>query len=188
MRIKPLMILLLLTLLIILVLPVNLTTARETPEVHPAREATLAVLTAFHLYSSFLGETHLNNGKAIPIHGPTPAQAIYYLLPGFSPELALAIVEETTRWDEDKGTLVVVPRGGIPVLTEADVPHLVPVVCSETRVLFERRYQDCFFPGDSYLYTIEVIKTDGVWKVKSLGLQEENLQEKAPWPTDAPPP
>lgn len=179
---KALLFLFLITLFISPVLAVNLSPARGTAAPPPADEAARAVLTAFHLYSSFLGETCLANGKAIPVHGPTPAQAINYLQSGFSQQLAVAIIDETTCWDKEQGTLVVVPKEGIPVLTEADLPLLVPTVCSEHQVLIERRYQDCFAPGDSYLYIVEVIKTDCGWRVNHLSWQEENRSERVPWP------
>ena len=126
----------------------------------------------FQLYNSLLSEVNYYGLNAIPIHARTIDEAVNYLETGFESELARSISTYYLQYQEDIKRLVVIPTESIPIITENDLDKINMTYIDEQKVVLQRVYFDCYFPGDAYLYTIFMIKVENRWEINSLSLQE----------------
>ena len=97
--------------------------------------------------------------------------AAVYLGAGFEPDLAhdLAAFLLTDAPGVDR--MVVTPTEFIPMISAADLPHLNAKHTSPDTVVINRCYDDCYQPGDRYVYTITARSYGGHWKISGLTLE-----------------
>lgn len=131
-----------------------------------------AMVNSFELYSSFLNDIELKDGYPAPCHGRTREAAIQYLSAGFTDELAIAIVDEYTLALSEVNHLVIRPCDGLPVITNDDLPFITCQKLSSQQFSFFIVYNNCYFPGDSFGYRIEMKEYNGHWKISALNLDE----------------
>ena len=123
---------------------------------------------SFALYSSFLEDYTLNNDYLVPLHGSSQQQAQNYLNSGFTADMAKAIVDECTVYNSKLGCLVINPGDGIPVLTNRDRNEILLYSENENKIVFLRKYNNCYAEGDEYQFLITMTRDDNSWKISDL--------------------
>jgi len=129
---------------------------------------------SFALYSSFLGDCTQNGDYLVPLHGANQPEALTFLGSGFTADLAAAIVEECTVYNSDLGCLVINPGDGIPVLTAWDRPDIWLTGKSENRIIFLRKYNNCYAEGDEYHLLVTMSREETSWKVSDISFMAIN--------------
>lgn len=129
---------------------------------------------SFALYSSFLGDYTLKGDYLVPLHGANQPAACNYLGSGFTADLAAAIVEECTVYNSDLGCLVLNPGDGIPVLTAQDGDDIWLTSQSANRIIFLRKYNNCYAEKDEYHLLVTMSREENSWKVSDLSFMAVN--------------
>lgn len=123
---------------------------------------------SFALYSSYLGDCRGNGYYMIPWHGPNRTAALNYLQQGFTAEMAEAIIDECTVFNNDLGCLVINPGDGIPVLNNDDAASIQVYHEDGKCITFLRKYYNCYAEGDQYIFLVTLTLTDKTWKISDI--------------------
>lgn len=124
----------------------------------------------FQLFTALLQEVNYEQEFIVVRHARSQAEAIAWLSPGFEPALARVMVEFYLQPDPEFDRLLVIPTDSIPVITPADQEFCQITVHGQTAVL-ERKYVDCYNPGDQFLYQVTAKKSDH-WKITDIKLTQ----------------
>lgn len=124
--------------------------------------------SSFSLYSSFLSDYRQIGDYMVPVHGSTRTQARAYLTGGFTTDMAEAIIDECTIWNDSLRTLVIVPGDGIPVLTADDSDEIKVSSKDKNRIVLVREYNNCYREGDQYFFLVTMTSDGDTWKISEL--------------------
>jgi len=132
-------------------------------------------VSSFSLYSSFLGDYRLTGDGMVPVHGSTRPQARAYLTGGFTPEMAEAIIDECTMWNDSLQALFIVPGDGIPLLTADDSDEIELSIKDKNRIVLVRQYNNCYKEGDQYLLLVTMTPDGDIWKISEISFNAVDI-------------
>ena len=166
------------TSLVILAFVIGFPIAAATPEENLAPVDIQAgvlndVINSFRIYSSFF-----KDDLCLPVHATNRQEAINYLTNGWSEELAVSIVDTYTYWDTNLKRLVILPSDGMPILSADDISKITCHKTGSDSILLKRFYENCYYPGDLYLYQVSAGYTGEKWIIIRLELEAGTLEDK----------
>lgn len=147
---------------------------KSLPDSQFPNEVLSDVLGSFELYSSFLQDYNQIGDYQVPVHGKTQEEALDYLEDGFDRNMSQAIIEECTRWNDELQSLVINPGDGIPVLTRDDLNKISVKSSSEGKIVFLRKYNNCYCEGDEYIFLVTVSYIGQAWRISELSFTPIN--------------
>lgn len=128
------------------------------------------IVADYETYTSLMYDVYPIDQYQVSLHVNTPEAATAYLSGGFTPALAADIVGYYLNWLPAVDKMSIIPTESIPIITEADRLYLTIERISPDKVLIKRIYNDCYEPGDSFLYCIVAQNIDGTWIIEDLQL------------------
>lgn len=137
------------------------------------QQAYAQVSADFDIYQEFL-QVEESPGGLLLLNARTPYEAQTFLSRGFSVDLADAICSSFTRYDIEREHLMLIPCDGLPTIGAAQKNGVLYYMEGQDSIIFQYRFEDCYQPGDAYLYCVRTRLEDGWWKVEALELLELN--------------
>lgn len=137
------------------------------------QQAYSQVSADFEIYLEFL-QVEESPGGLLLLNARTPHEAQAFLSRGFSVDLADAICSSFTRYDRERERLILVPCDGLPTIGAAQKNGVQYYMEGQESIVFQYRFENCYQPGDAYLYCVRTRLEDGWWKVGALELLELN--------------
>lgn len=135
------------------------------------QEAYNQVSADFVLYQLFLQAEETPLGPIlINVHNPDEAHGL--LKRGFCDELAGAIYSSYAWYDGEHGCLFLIPCDGIPIMGLVEKSEVKFIREEQDRLSFQYRFENCYQPGDAYIYKVKTRLEEGRWKIEALELIE----------------
>ena len=128
------------------------------------------IIADYALYASLLYDVYPVDQYRVSLHANNPDAASAYLRGGFTPALAADIAGYYLQWLPDIEKMAVIPTDSIPIITEADKLYLSIEWISPDKILIYRTYNDCYEPGDRFLYRIIAQAQEDNWIIEDLQL------------------
>lgn len=128
------------------------------------------IVSDYELFISLTRDVDTMSQYQVSRHAKTPDAATCYLSPGFDPVLSQALVDYYLQYLPNPELLAVIPTESIPTITEVDKPYINLKHISSEQVILERLYEDCYIPGDRYLYRITARYNSNRWVITDLQL------------------
>ncbi|MEN6389419.1 MAG: hypothetical protein ABFD04_03315 [Syntrophomonas sp.] len=131
------------------------------------------VMADFNLYQQFLQVQETPGGQVL-LNARNPDEASIFLSRGFCDDLADAICASFTWYDRERGRLMLIPCDGLPTIGPAQKNDVLYYMEGQDLLTFQYRFENCYQPGDAYLYSVRTRLQDGWWKVEALELLKLN--------------
>lgn len=134
----------------------------------------------YSFYNLFLKETHIEKGFIISDHGENNSEILKYLEQGFCAELAWQIINYATAYQPEIKKQVIIPREGLPMITEEDLPFIRWEI-KEKEIIFIRTYQiDCPDFMQTICYKIHARFNSDGFEIYKLELEERETKKENP--------
>jgi hypothetical protein len=125
----------------------------------------------FDLYQQFLQADETSRGPVL-LNARNPDEAYVFLSRGFGSDLAAAICSSFTWYDSELECLFLIPCEGLPTIGLTEKNGVMYSWEAKDMLSFQYRFENCYQPGDAYLYRVTVRLLDGRWKIETLELFE----------------
>ncbi|MEA1961817.1 MAG: hypothetical protein U9N81_11225 [Bacillota bacterium] len=130
------------------------------------------VLYDFSCYRSLLLDTVEYQGMYLPVHADNYQEAVDYLSQGFSSPLAEAIATCYFTDSTPPGYFQIRPMDSIPILTPGDRSRTWIYLQTNSDAQVYCTFNDCYEPGDRYLYSLSLKKFNSRWIIHSINLYQ----------------